>query len=376
MATRSAPRNYDEDSNILEHVPVPLQVAGAWAWRLLAVGVVSIALFTVLARLSALVVPIAIAVLIAAPLGSFVGWLARHGVSRGWAAAIALLSLIAFVLGLIAVASTTVIGGLDKLKQQASDGLHTLIHWLSSGPLHLSADQIQSYLDKAGQTLRDNSSGILARAMSVGSTVGLLTAGAILALFCLFFFLRDGRQIWLGMVQAFPPRARAQVDYAGVAAWETLALYSRTSLFVALVSATGIGLGAWILGLSLWVPIFIVVFLTSFIPLLGATFSGVVAVLVAVVEGGWVKAVIMVGIVLVVHLLVGNVLYPLLFGKAAAVHPIVILLAIGVGGIVGGALGALLGVPILMATRAFVEGLRRTGMGPTTEIRISGIGEA
>jgi predicted PurR-regulated permease PerM len=84
----------------------------------------------------------------------------------------------------------------------------------------------------------------------------------------------------------------------------------------------------------------------------------------------------MVGIVLVVHLLVGNVLYPLLFGKAASVHPIVILLAIGVGGIVGGALGALLGVPILMATRAFVEGLRRSGMGPTTEIRISGIGES
>jgi predicted PurR-regulated permease PerM len=338
------------------------------------VGVVLIALFTVLARLSALVVPIAVALLIAAPLGSVVGWLSHHGFSRGWAAATTLLTLIATVLGLIALASTTFINGIDQLKQQASDGLHTLIDWLSSGPLNLSADQIQSYLDKAGQTLRDNSSGIAARALSVGSTVGLLTAGAILALFCLFFFLKDGRRIWLDIVQMFPRRARAQIDYAGIAAWEILGRYTRTSLFVALVDATGIGLGAWILGLKLWVPIFIVVFLTSFIPLVGATLSGMVAVLVAVVEGGWVKAVIMVGIVLIVQQVEGNVLYPFLFGKATSMHPIVILLSVGVGGIVGGLVGALLAVPILAFTKTFIEGLRKTGMGPTTEIPISGIG--
>jgi predicted PurR-regulated permease PerM len=374
MATRSAPRDNEAVPDILQHVPVPLRVAGAWSWRLIVVGVVMIALFTILARLSALVVPIAVALLIAAPLGSVVGWLARHGFSRAWAALTTLLTLITTVLGLLALASTTVIGGLDELKQQASDGLHTLVDWLSSGPLNLSADQIQSYLDKAGQTLQANSSGIAARALSVGSTVGLVTAGAILALFCLFFFLKDGRQIWLDIVQVFPRRARAQIDYAGTAAWQTLARYTRTSVFVALVDATGIGLGALILGLNLWVPIFIVVFLTSFIPLVGATLSGMVAVLVAVVEGGWVKAVIMVGVILVVQQVEGNVLYPFLFGKAASVHPIVILLAVGVGGIVGGLVGALLAVPILAFTKTFIEGLRKTGMGPTTEIPISGIG--
>ncbi len=374
MATRSAPRSNEEAPGILEHVPVPLQVAGAWAWRLLVVGVVLIAIFTVLARLSALVAPIAIALLIAAPLGTVVSWLARHGFSRAWAAVTTLLTLVVTVLGLIALASTTFINGIDQLKQQASDGLHTLVDWLSSGPLNLSADQVQSYLDKAGQTLRDNSSGIAARALSVGSTVGLLTAGAILALFCLFFFLKDGRRIWLDIVEIFPRRARAHIDYAGIAAWETLGRYTRTSLFVALVDATGIGLGAWILGLKLWVPIFIVVFLTSFIPLVGATLSGMVAVLVAVVEGGWVKALIMVGIVLIVQQVEGNVLYPFLFGKAASVHPIAILLTVGVGGIVGGLVGALLAVPILAFTKTFIEGLRRSGMGPTTEIPISEIG--
>jgi len=374
MAPRSAPRTSEEPGDILQHVPVPLQVAGAWAWRLLVVGVVLVALFTIIARLSALVVPIAVALLIAAPLGPFVAWLCRHGFSRAWAATTTLLALVAAVLGLVALAGTTVIGGIDDLKKQASAGLHTLINWLSSGPLNLSADQIQSYLDKAGQTLRANSSGIAARAFSVGSTVGLLTAGAILAVFCLFYFLKDGRRIWLDMVQVFPRGARPQIDYAGTEAWETLSRYTRTSAIAALASAIGIGLGAWLLGLNLWVPIFIVVFLTSFIPLIGATFSGAVALLVALVEGGWVKALIMLGVVLVVHLAVGNVLYPVLYGKATSVHPIVILLAIGVGGIVGGLVGALLGVPILSATKAFVEGLRKPGVGPTTAIPASGAG--
>jgi predicted PurR-regulated permease PerM len=374
MATRSSPRAHDEIPDILQHVPVPLRVAAAWAWRLIVVGIALIALFTVVARLSALVVPIAVALLIAAPLSSGVGWLTRHRFSRTWAAFTTLLALVVAVLGLITLASTTFISGIDDLKKQASAGLHTLIGWLSSGPLNLSADQIQSYLDKAGQAIQAHSSGIAARAFSVGSTVGLLTAGTILALFCLFFFLKDGRQIWLDVVQVFPRGARAQIDYAGIAAWETLSRYTRTSVFAALVDAVGIGFGAWILGLNLWVPILIVVFLTAFIPLIGATFSGVVTVLVAVVEGGWVKAVIMIGVVLIVHLLVGNVLYPWLFGKAASVHPIVILLAIGVGGIVGGLVGALLAVPILAATRAFIEGLRKTGVGPTTEIPITRMG--
>ena len=336
-------------------------------------GVVLLATFTVVAKLAALVVPIAVALLIAAPLGSVVSWLARHGFSRGWAAVTTLLALVGVVLGLVALAGTTVISGIDDLKQQASDGLHTLIEWLSSGPLNIDQEQVQEYLDKAGQTLRDNSSGIAARALSVGTTVGLLTAGAILALFCLFFFLKEGRRIWLDMIQVFPRSARPQIDYAGTAAWETLARYTRTSVFVALVDATGIGLGAFFLGLNLWMPIFIVVFLTSFIPLIGATLSGMMAVLVAVVEGGWVKALIMVGIVLLVQQIEGNVLYPFLFGKATAIHPIAILLTVGIGGIVGGLVGALLAVPILAVTKTFIEGLRKTGVGPTTELPVTGI---
>ncbi len=136
-------------------------------------------------------------------------------------------------------------------------------------------------------------------------------------------------------------------------------------MFVALVDATGIGLGALLLGLNLWVPIFIVVFLTSFIPLIGATVSGVVAVLVAVVEGGWVKA---------RHHGGRHPDRPAGRGERALPVPLRqghlrapdrrFCSTVGVGGIVGGLVGALLAVPILSFTKAFIEGLRKIGAWP------------
>ena len=179
---------------------------------------------------------------------------------------------------------------------------------------------------------------------------------------------RRGEALWLQVVNIVPERSRARVDYAAISAWRMLAAYTKTSVFVAFVDATGIGLGSWILGSSLALPIAILVFLTSFLPLIGATISGSVAVLVILVEGSWVKALIMVGIVMIVQFVEGNVLYPWLFGKATAMHPVAILLTIGSGTIIAGIPGAFFAVPVVALIKNFFEALRRTGLGPTTEI--------
>lgn len=232
----------------------------------------------------------------------------------------------------------------------------------------MSPEQIQEFRDRIGETLGANKSGLISKTLSLTSQVGALTAGAIIALFCLFFFLKEGRALWLQMVNIVPERSRARVDYAAVAAWRMLAAYTKTSVFVAFVDATGIGLGAWILGSSLALPIAILVFLTSFLPLIGATISGSVAILVILVEGSPAKALIMVGIVMVVQFFEGNVLYPWLFGKATAMHPVAIMITIGSGAIIAGIPGAFFAVPIVALFKTFFDALRRTGMGPTTEI--------
>jgi predicted PurR-regulated permease PerM len=357
-----------QSREILQYVPMWLRVGGAWSWRLIVIGVVAMALLSVLATLAPIVIPVAIAVLIAAPLERVVTMLEHFRIPRALSALSIVLGIVVGVLGLTAAASTSIASELGNLAEKANSGLDTVIGWLAGGPFNLSEAQIQDFRDRATETLGANKTGLISKTLSLTSQVGALTAGAIIALFCLFFFLKEGRSLWLQIVSIVPERSRARVDYAAIAAWRMLAAYTKTSVFVAFVDATGIGIAAWILGSKLAIPIAILVFLTSFIPVMGATISGSVAVLVILVESSWVKALIMVGAVLIVQFLEGNILYPWLFGRATAMHPVAILLTIGSGAIIAGIPGAFFAVPIVALVKTFFDALRRTGLGPTTEI--------
>lgn len=339
-------------------IPDALRVAAGWAWRLIVIGVVLMAIGNVLALLSPVVLPLVIALLIAAPLGRFVSLLQRLRVPRTLGSAMTVLLLVGAVIGLGTAVGASVVSGFASLRTSAGRGFDTVVNWLVDGPLHVSSDQINGSVDQIMSTVRDHAWGLASGAVSVTSTVGALVAGAILALISLFFFLRDGSQMWEFFVGLAPRRMRKHMDRAGRAGWTTLGHYTQTSAFVALVDAVGIGVGAWILGVPLALPIAIMVFLFSFIPMFGATISGIVAVLVGLVDGGWVTALLMLGIVLLVQQTEGNILYPWLFGKAASVHPMAILLAVSSGTLLAGLAGAVIAVPILAFSVAFGRGVR------------------
>ena len=340
-------------------VPLPLRVAGAWSWRIIVVGIVLIAIAKVVTILSAIVLPLVIALLIAAPLERLVRWLHRFKIPRGLGALIAVLSLVTVVLGLAFAVGASVVTGFDSLRDSAAEGFDTLVNWLVDGPLHVSSEQINDTVDQVMNTVRENAWGLASGAWSVTGTVTALIAGVVLALLALFFFLRDGATIWAFFVRIAPKNAQASLDRAGRAGWTTLRRYTQTSVLVAFIDAVGIGVGAWILGVPLALPIGIAVFLFSFIPMFGAAISGAVAVLVALVDGGWTTALLMLVIVMVVQQTEGNILYPWLFGKAASVHPLAILLAVASGTLLAGLAGAVIAVPILAFTTAFARGLHK-----------------
>ncbi len=356
--TSQAPIGSPEDS-VVTTVPLSLRIAGAWSWRIIVVGIVLFAAGNVLALLSPLVLPLVIAILIAAPLERLVTWMQRLKIPRGLGAAIAVLSLVIVVLGLGVAIGTSVMSGFESLRQSAAEGFDQLVNWLVDGPLHVSSDQINGTVDQVLNTARENAWGLASGAWSVTGTIGALVAGVVLALLSLYFFLRDGAQMWGFFVGLAPRRARVSMDRAGQAGWTTLRRYTQTSVFVAFIDAVGIGIGAWILGVPLALPIALAVFMFSFIPLFGAGISGAVAVLVALVDGGWVTALLMLLVVLIVQQIEGNVLYPWLFGKAASVHPMAILLTVAAGILLAGLAGAVIAVPILAFTVAFTRGLRK-----------------
>lgn len=352
---RAAPNNY---------VPTSLRVAAAWSWRIVIVGVVVIAGLWAFTNLSALFVPLMIALIIAAPLERLVTRMNQIGIHRALGSILAILLLFAVATGLGTLASRAFVSESGQLRDAAVEGFDTFVAWLVDGPLNIDQEQIDEVVGNIQNFAEDNVSGLATGAMSVGSAIGTVLAGFVIGLVALFFFMRDGKKIWTWTVNLLPDATVERADLAGHHAWVTLRRYTQTTVFVAFADAVGIGFAAWILGVPLAVPIGIIVFLFSFIPLVGATLSGAIASLVALVDGGWTTALLMLAAVLLVQQIEGNVLYPWLFGRAASIHPLAVLLTISAGTLTMGLIGAIIAVPILATLYAFKRGLR---IGPAIE---------
>lgn len=336
-------------------IPPSVQAAAAWSWRLLIIGICAGAVIWVLRPLGELFVAVAAALLFTVLLAPLHGWLVRTlRFPRALAAVTSVLLLLAAAIGLIVIAGQQIVTGIASLSTQAREGLDQAIDWLSTGPLGIDTERLEGMLSDITSTIEENIGTVVSGAMSVGSTVTSVAAGFVIALFCTIFFLYDGRTIWTWIVGLLPRAARDDVHQAGRRGLVTLAAYTRTQILVAAIDATGIAIGAAALQLPLVVPLGILVFLGSFIPFVGAIVTGAIAVLVALVVKGWVWALVMLGIVLLVQQIEGHLLQPFLMGHAVSMHPVAVLLTVSGGTMVAGIVGALFAVPIASVVNTVV----------------------
>ncbi|RDV10883.1 AI-2E family transporter [Arthrobacter sp. RT-1] len=343
------------DRELDQDIPYGIRIAASWAWRLGLILLVGGALVWLLRGISFLIIPVMVAALLAGLLNPVVGWLKRDRVPAGLAVAITVLGFLGLIAGALALVGRQLIVGFGELWSEALTGIRQIQDWLSEGPLHLTADQIDQYLQEASTALQDNSSSILSGALSFGSTAGHFAAGLILALFVLIFFLLEGDRIWAFLVRLLPKKARAATFGAGRKGWSSMVSYARIQMFVAFVDAVGIGVGAAIIGVPLALPLSVLVFIGSFIPIVGALVTGAIAVLLALVANGPVNALIMLAIVLLVQQLESHILQPLVMGKAVALHPVAVILSVAAGSYLAGIPGALFSVPILAVANSAIR---------------------
>lgn len=350
-----------------EAVPRGMRIAGAWSWRLLVVGAVIAVLIFLIIQLKLIVIPVLIAVLLSGLLVPFKDFLIRHRWPKWLAIVTVLIVLVVVVAGLFYLAIWQVTRQSAQLRDQTVTAFNGLQQWLTTGPLGLTQDQISSAFSSLGKTIQQDSQVFLSGALSVGSTLGHVLAGALLTLFSTIFILIDGKGIWAWIVRVFPKRARPAVDGAGKAGWVTLKNFAKVQVLVASIDALGIGLGAFFLGLPLVLPIAVLVFLGSFIPVVGAVVTGALAVFIALVFKGWVFALIMLGVVLLVQQIEGHILQPLIMGSAVKVHPLAVVLAVAAGSLLAGIPGALFAVPFVAVLNVMVHyvssGVWRTDPG-------------
>jgi predicted PurR-regulated permease PerM len=355
-------------------VPQPLRIAAAWSWRLIVVGVIGWALLRLIGMVSIVVVPLAIALLLSALFGPAVGWLLRLRMPRSLATFLVLVTGVGLLVGTLTLVVNEFIAGVPKLTENAAAGVNQIQTWAKTGPLHLSNDQVAQGIAAAQEWINSNTAALTSTGIATVATIAELVTGMLLVIFATFFFLRDGRQIWRFIVRLFPVNARWSLADAGDAGWRTLGAYVRATVLVAFIDAVGIGLALVVLEVEFAFPLAALVFLGAFVPIVGASVSGAVAVLVALVDEGWVIALITLGAVILVQQIEGHVLQPLIMGRAVSVHPLAVIIGIACGVVLAGIIGALVAVPLIAVLNTAVRRLsrRRPEVPPHAEIVTAG----
>jgi predicted PurR-regulated permease PerM len=346
-----------EHEDITGVIPRGLRISAALGWRVIVVAAVLYGLGYVLGYLSVIVIPLGIALLLSALLAPAVQKLVALRFPRGLATALVLVAGLAVLGGLLTFVVTQFSSGLPQLQKQLNDSLDQIKNWLLNGPPHLRQEQLQEFINQVFGFLQNNQAWLTDTALTTASTVGEIVTGFLLTLFITIFFLSGGDGIWSFLIRAAPRRVRNRVDVAGRRGFASLVSYVRATAAVAVVDAVGIGVGLWIMGVPLVIPLATLVFIGAFIPIIGAVITGGVAVLVALVTNGFIGAVIVLAIVIGVMQLESHVLQPLLLGRAVKLHPLAVVLAITTGLVAGGIAGALMAVPTLAMLNAGIRSL-------------------
>lgn len=334
-----------------------VRVTAEWAWRLLVMFAALIALALVVQKLATVVIPLAIGLLAAALLAPLVDWMQRLGVPRSVGVFVALVGSLGVVAGIMTFVVEQFIEGVPQLSDEITHSVHEVQDWLINGPLHLSNEQIRNAGDTIVKTIQSNREGLTSGALTTATVIGHVLTGAFLTLFILIFFLYGGDQIWHFVTRIVPTPHREKVRTAGQLGFGTLVGFVRATVVVALVDAIGIGAGLAILGVPLALPLASLVFISAFIPIVGAFLAGTIAVFIALVTKGWVTAVIVLGIIIAVMQLESHVLQPLLLGRAVSIHPLAVVLAIAAGIVIGGIAGGLLAVPFVAVMNTAIRSL-------------------
>ena len=327
------------------------------------------ALVYALVALRLLFIPIIVAILASTLLRPPVSWLIDKGWPKLLAAWTVFLLAIALIAGTVALLAPRIASQVAEMWSDLQQGSEDLLAWVAQGPFEISREDVSGYVDRLSQSIRENigaiSSGLVAGAIRV---IEIVTA-TVLSLVLTFFFVKDGDQMWAWLVDKFSGRTKEHADNIGVISWRTLTAYVRGMLIIAFVDAALIGAALFILGVPLALPLTIITFFGAFFPLIGATVAGLIATLVALAGSGVVDALIVGGWVIVVQQVEGDVLQPVVMGRAVRLHPVVILLALTAGALLGGIAGAFLAVPTAAVGAAVGHYLRESRLEETEQVK-------
>ncbi|MFE4497147.1 AI-2E family transporter [Streptomyces niveus] len=299
-----------------------------------------------LGRMWSVVWPLIVGLLLTTLTWPLARFLRRHGWPPALAASVVMVLFLAAAVGVAALIAVPVASQSGELATGVADGIDKVREWAAGPPLNIDDDEITGALDSGMARLQDSVGSMVTTVVTGVSTVVNGVVTAVLALFLMFFFLKDGPKFLPWLARQLPGRLATDIPVVAARSWDTLGAFVRSQAFVGLLDAVFIGLGLWIVDVPLVLPLAVLTFVSAFVPVVGALFAGLVAVLIALVSNGPTDALIVLAVIIVVQQLEGNVFQPMIQSRGLGLHAAVVLLAVTLGASLAGIVGSLLAVPI------------------------------
>jgi predicted PurR-regulated permease PerM len=336
----------------------PVRVAAAWSWRLLLLGVVLWLLGQIFLRIELVAFSFVVALFFTAVLRPLERLLSRMPGPRSISAVLALIIGLVILAGIGYFVGWQISQHATQLGDQVSSLVDKTKSWLHHGPLHLKSSDLDKIADDITKAVKSHESQLISGAIQTVRTVIEVVGAILLILFVTFFLLRDGEQVWGWTLRLFPRAAQPRLDVAGRAGWGTLGGYLRGQLIIALFHGVSVMIVLFVLRVPLAAALGVLIFLGSFIPVLGITIAGALAVGVTLLEHGLTSAIVVLILIVVLVQVESNLLQPIIMSRTVEVHPLAIVLAVTTGTIVAGIVGALLAVPFVAFLNTTVHALR------------------
>ncbi|KWV31146.1 MULTISPECIES: AI-2E family transporter [Micromonospora] len=335
-------------------LPWLVRTAVVWSACLVVVVVGLYLLGKVAVLLAPLAIAVAVTLFLTALLDPVLLGLRRLRVPAAPAALLTVLLLLGVLVGVGVLVWNLTAAQFGELSQQLDEGLQRSRD-VVTGTLPVSDAQ----LDKLVGQVRDGLGGGTPDPVGGARTAAEVFGSALLALVLLFFLLKDGRSMWHWVLRRLTGPNRTVTAEAGRVGWRTLGSYSRGTMIIAAIDAIGIGLALVLLGVPLALPLALITFLGGFVPIIGATVAGAVAVLVALAANGPTTALLVLAAVIAVQQVEGNLLEPLIMKRQVQLHPAVILVVVTAGTLIAGVAGAFVSVPIAAVAYRVVDTVQR-----------------
>ena len=339
-------------------VPRWLQTGAAWSWRLLLLAIAAYIVARVAAVLYIVVVPCAAAILLTALLQPLAGRMRRAGLGPLGATWCTLLLAVAALAGAVFLVTSRVRAEYPTLVTQFKHTTADIQSWLAGPPFHLRTGSLQTLSNDVVKYLSQHKSLVEGTVVTGSRIVVEILAGVVLCFFVSFFLIKDGDRIWGWLTVRLEAERKRRTDLAARAAWKAIVYYVRGTVAVAAIHAVVIGITLTIMGAPLVALLTLFMFLAAFVPLVGMLVAGGLAILVVLATKGWIAALILFGIMVVMNQLEGHLLQPQVVGKMVRLHPLAVILVLAVGGVVAGIAGAVVAVPITAAVTSAARALR------------------